>query len=98
MSLGKVTRSRPHAFIAKRRPDDLVEFTIADLMTSSAAAAAILVLFDGSVFATIVIAFTFEVIRMAARAIRFICRGDPGGHLNAGVNAVHYGTSQLSVT
>ncbi len=66
VSLGKATRSRPHAFIAKRRPDDLVEFTIADLMTSSAAAAAILVLFDGSVFATIVIAFPFEIIRMAA--------------------------------
>ncbi len=66
VSLGKVTRSRPHAFIAKQRPDDLIEITITDLVTSSAAAAAILVLLDGSVFATIVIAFSLEIIRMAA--------------------------------
>ncbi len=46
--------------------DPALETIIADLMTSSAAAAAILVLLDGSVFTTIVIAFSLEIIRMAA--------------------------------
>jgi len=50
----------------KGRDDPALETTIADLMTSSAAAAAIHVLRDGSGFTTIVIAFTFEIIRMAA--------------------------------
>ena len=31
----------------------------------------------------------FEVIRITVRAIRFICRGDPGGYLNAGASTVH---------
>ena len=58
---------RPMCLLLKRGGDDpALETIIADLMTSSAAAAAILVLFDGSVFTTIVIAFTSEIIRMAA--------------------------------
>ena len=37
-------------------------------MTSSAAAAAILVLFDSTILSTIVIAFAFEITRMTAGA------------------------------
>lgn len=67
MSLRNDASSPPYVFVAKqRRGDPALETTIADLMTSPAAAAAIHVLRDGSIFATIVIAFTFEIIRMAA--------------------------------
>jgi len=44
------------------------KFTARNSMTS--ASTAILVLFDGAIFSTIMIAFTFEITRMAAGAER----------------------------
>jgi len=56
--------------LVHRGRDDpaLIPITIANLMASPAAAAAVLVLLDGTIFPAIVIAFTFEITRMTAGA------------------------------
>jgi len=75
---------RPTRLLLNRgRGDPALETAIADLMTSSAATAAIHVLRDGSVFTTIVIAFTFEIIRMTGSAEgRVLGRGPGNGTAN----------------
>ena len=59
---------RPIRLLLNRGRDDpaLIEITIADLMTSPAAAAAILVLCDSTILAANVITFTIEIICMTA--------------------------------